>query len=136
MRPWEHRQAQIDGRRIQRIDGVGKVHVQIVAGIEPSGLSNQPLGKLGVDPPVAGLVGVRQCGAANRPTETHVVELGRLRRETCLDVAQALSVGDLGKRHHLILCGARQRPHGAVAIIARDNPIKRAPRQKIHQLRE
>jgi len=35
-----------------------------------------------------------------------------------------------------MLRAAGQRPHGAVAIIARNNPVESASRQKIQQLRE
>jgi hypothetical protein len=45
-------------------------------------------------------------------------------------------IGDLRKSHYLILCGAGQRPHCAVAIVARDNPVERAPWQEVHELRE
>ena len=79
MGPRKHRETQIDGGRVERIDSAGQIHVQSVAGIQPLGLRDQPLGKLGVDPPIAGFVGVGQRGTANRPRQTHVIELGRLR---------------------------------------------------------
>ncbi len=120
----------------KRIDGAGQVHAKIVGGVEPPRLSNQPLRKLGIDPPVAGFVGVGQRGAVNRPSEPHVIELGGLRRQTGLDVAQALPIGYLGESHHLVLCDARQRSHGAVAFIACDNPVERTPWQEIHELRK
>jgi hypothetical protein len=46
------------------------------------------------------------------------------------------AIGQLGERHDLILRGAGQLAHGAVAAVARDNPVEAAPRQKIHELRE
>ena len=42
-------------------------------------LRDQALAKLGVDPPIAGFVSVGQRGTANRPSQTHMIELGRLR---------------------------------------------------------
>jgi hypothetical protein len=45
-------------------------------------------------------------------------------------------VGKLRKRHHLVLHGAGQCPHGAIAFISRDDPVERAPWQEIHELRE
>ena len=63
----------------ERIDSAGQIHVQIVGGIQPPSLRDQSLAKLGVDPPIASFVGVGQCGAANRPSQTHMIELGRLR---------------------------------------------------------
>ena len=50
MGPWKHRETQIDGRRVERINSAGQIHIQIVAGIQPLGLRDQPLGKLCVDP--------------------------------------------------------------------------------------
>ena len=54
--PREHRQAQIDGRRIQCIDGVAKVYAQALTGIESPSLRDESVGELRVDPPVARLV--------------------------------------------------------------------------------
>src|SRR5271166_2347565 len=51
--PGEHRQAQIDGRGVQRIDAAGQVHSRAFADVETSGLSDQPLGELGIDAPLA-----------------------------------------------------------------------------------
>src|SRR5271169_895441 len=65
-----------------------------------------------------------------------MVALGGLCGEAGLNVPQALSIGQLGERHDPILCRAGQRPHRPVASIARDDPVERAPRQEIHQLRE
>ena len=136
MRPGEYRQAQVDGRGVQRIDAVGQVHAEAFAGIEPSGLSDQPLGKLGVDTPIARLVGIRQRGTADRFAKPHVIELRRLCRQARFNVAQALAVGQLGERHDLIVRGAGQLAHAAVAVVARDNPVESAPGQKVHDLRE
>src|SRR5262245_36218042 len=97
VRPRKHRQAQTNRRRVQSIDGVDQLRSQAVAGIEPSGLRDQPVGKLRVDPPVARFVGIRQGGAANWFAKPRMIELGGLRREAYFDVAQALTVGQLGE---------------------------------------
>jgi hypothetical protein len=59
-----------------------------------------------------------------------------VRRKACLDVPEALPVSDLRKSHHLKLRRASKRPHRTVAVITHDNPVERAPWQKIHELRE
>src|SRR5271167_549371 len=64
------------------------------------------------------------------------VEFGRLGGQAGLDVAQTLAVRQLGERHDLILSGAGQLSHRVVAVVARNNAIECAPRQKIHKLRE
>ena len=131
--PRKHRQAQIDCRRVQSIDGAGQVRSHAVVGVEPSGLSDQPVCKLGVDPPVASLVGIRQGRAADRFAKAQVIELGCLRRETHFDITQALSVGQLGERHDPVLFGTGQGSDPVIAVIAGDNPRERAPRQIIHE---
>ena len=134
--PGEHRHAQIDGRGIQRLDGVGEVHAQAFVGIEPSGLSDQPLGELGIDAPIARLVGIGKRGTADRFAKPHVVEFGCLGGQAGLNVTQTLAVRQLGERHDLILSGAGQLSHRVVAVVARNNAIECASRQKIHKLRE
>jgi len=59
-----------------------------------------------------------------------------LRRQTRLDVTQALPERQLGERHRPILLGAREGLNPTIATVARDDPRKCAPRQAIHQLRE
>jgi len=68
--------------------------------------------------------------------ESHVIELGRLRREADLDVAQALAVGQLRKGHDAKLFGAGQRLHVAIAVAPIDDAMEGLPRQEVHQLRE
>ena len=112
MRPRKHRQAQIDGRRVQRVDGVRQIQPEVLAGIQLScAWAISRCAKVGVDAPVARLVGIGQRRAPNRLAKAHVIELGRLRRQTGLDVAQALAVGQLGEGHHPELLRAGQRPH-------------------------
>jgi len=65
-----------------------------------------------------------------------VGELGRLRREAGLDVAEAFPVGQLGERQDAEVLGARERPHAAVAPVAVDDSREGRPRQEIHQLCE
>jgi len=73
LRPREHRQAQIDGGRVQSIDGGVQVQAQVFADVKLSCLGNEPLRQLGVDPPVARLVGIGQCRAPDRVAKAHVV---------------------------------------------------------------
>src|ERR1017187_3894266 len=73
---------------------------------------------------------------ACRLAKAHVVELRGLSRQADLDIAQALSVGQLRERHRSVLLGTAQRSHPSVATVARNNPRKGAPRQKIHELGE
>src|SRR5450830_1382620 len=136
VRPWKQRQAQIDGGGVQSIDRVAQLQAQTFVGIKLPRLGNQPVGELRVNAPVARLVGIGQRRSPDRLAKAHVVELRGLSRQADLDIAQALSVGQLRERHRSVLLGTAQRSHPSVATVARNNPRKLAPRQKIHELGE
>ena len=97
--PREQREAQVDGGRVQSVETLIETHADRIAGVQGPRDANQDLGEIGIDPPVARLVGVGQCGARHRGAESHVVELGAERTQARFDVAQAFAVGQLGKRH-------------------------------------
>ena len=118
-RPRKQRQAQIDGGGVQRIDGLGQIHLQRFVGIEPAGDADQRLRELVVDVPVARFVGVGQCAAADVAPHAQVVELGGLRAQARLDVAQALPVGQLREGHAQELVQAAEAAHIEVAAILR-----------------
>ncbi len=136
MRPREDRQAQVDGRCVQGVDGVGKFQTQILAGVQLAGPGDQPLRHFRMDAPVAPFVGIGQGRASNRLAEAHVVKFRRMHRQAYLDIAQAFPVAQLGKGHGAVLLGAGQRPHPVIAAVPLDNPGKGRPRQEIHDLRE
>ena len=133
-RPRKQRQAQVDGRGIQRIDRVGQFHAERLVHIERPRLGDQALPKLGIHAPVAQLVGVRQRRACHRGANAHMVEPVSVGRETGFDVAQTLPPGELGKSHDAQLIRARQRAHPQVRLIAADDAMKGLPRQKVHDL--
>ena len=54
--PRKHRQAQVDGAGIQRVDRVFQIDAKRLPGIQATGDSNERLGKLGIDTPVAHFV--------------------------------------------------------------------------------
>jgi len=136
MRPGEHRQTQVDGRRVQRIDGVRQFQPQVFVCIELPRLVDQPLREVGVDAPIARLVGIGQRRTANRFAQAHVVELASLRRQACFDIAQTLPVGQLGKSHHAKLFGTGQRAYATVAAVALNVTSEGRPGQKVHELGE
>src|SRR5437879_8308122 len=58
--PREKRQAQIDGRGVQGIHRLGQLHSERLVAVEVASGGNQDMSEIGVDPPVAVLVGVGQ----------------------------------------------------------------------------
>src|SRR5204862_8287211 len=95
--PGEKRQAQIDGRGVQGIHRLGQLHSERLVAVEVASGGNQNLSEIGVDPPVAVLVGVGQRVARNLSPETHMIELGLLSAKTSFDIAEAFAIGELSK---------------------------------------
>ena len=58
--PGEDREAQVDGGGIEGVDGIIEFRSQVLIGIQGSGEADEGLGEVGVDAPVAGLVGIGQ----------------------------------------------------------------------------
>src|SRR5271169_3528182 len=135
-RPREHRQAQIDGRGIEGIHGVGQFYPEVFVDVERTGLDDQPLSQLEVDAPVARLVGVGQRRASDRRTDAHVVKLAGLCRQTYFDIAQALAVGQLREGHDAKLFGATEATRPVIAAVTIDDTMEGLPRKEVHDLRE
>ena len=130
--PGEQREAQIDGGRVQSVETLIEIHADRIAGVQRPRDANQDLGEIGIDPPVARLVGVGQCGARHLGAESHVVELGAERTQARFDVAQAFAVGQLGKK----LIPARKAAQFVIAAIASYAFTEFVARELIHQLCE
>ena len=134
--PGKQRQAQIDGGGIQRIDRLGEIHRKGLLSIEPTRGADQRVGEFGVDAPVARLVGVGQGAAADLAAKTQVVELGGLRAQARLDVAQAFAVGQLCEGHGQKLVQAAEGAHVEIAAIFHHQAAEGMPRRELHELRE
>ena len=135
MRPGEDCQAQVDGCRVEGIDGIRKLQPEVVVRVKPARQGDQTVGQLGVDAPVALLVCVCQSRAPNRFPKAHVVKFGLLNRKAGFDVAQAFTIRQLRKCHCPVLLGAGQGPHAMVASISSNNPVECFPWQEIQALR-
>jgi hypothetical protein len=135
-RPREHRQAQIDGRGIEGIHGIGQFYAEVLVDVEPAGLDDQPLSQLEVDAPVARLVGIGQRRASDRCADPHVVKLAGLSCQTHFDIAQALAVGQLRESHDAKLLGATEAARPVIAAVSIDDAMEGLPRQEVHDLRE
>lgn len=134
--PGKEFQAKIDGRGIECVGGVCQFHVECIVGIQASSFSNQCLGKIGPDAPIATLVGMRQRVSTDGGPDTHVVELGRLRSQTTLDVPKALAVSQLRKGQAEKLIHAGEALDVAIAAVAGHTLGECLVRQEVHHLRE
>ena len=135
-RPRENGKAQVDGRGVEREDGVVEFQAQLFLGIERTRDADQLLGKLRIDPPVALFVGVGQRVARDLSANAHVVELVALGAQTDLDVAQTLAMSQLRERHAKKLREAGERFDVAVSTVAPNTLAEDVHRQMIHDLGE
>src|SRR5665213_1508931 len=128
-RPREHRQAQIDSRRIEGIYGIGQFYAEVLVDVERASLGDQPLSQLEVNAPVARLVSIGQRRASDRRADAHVVKRAGLSRQTHFDIAQALAVGQLREGHDAKLLGATEAARPVIATVPIDDAMEGLPRQ-------
>lgn len=134
--PGKHRQTQIDGCGIERVNGVLQVDAKRVVCVKRSRYADQALREIGVDTPVAYRVGIRERVARHRRTNTEVIKLRLLGTQTGFDIAQALAKRQLRKGHAQEVIQARKRFHFVLPLIAIDTTLKCRQRQVLHELRE
>src|SRR5664280_938279 len=134
--PRKHRQAQVDGAGIERVDRIFQIDAKRLPGIKTTGDSNERLGQVGIDAPVAHRVRIGQGVAGYAAADAHVIELARLCSQASFDVAQAFAIGKLRERHAEILIEARKRFDFVFAPVTRYAATKRRQWQMLHDLRE
>ncbi len=128
-RPRKYRQTQIDGRRVERVDGILEINAECVVGIGPPGP--------GPDAPIPRRIGIGQrVPRDDAAKKTGAIELSVLRPQACLDVAQALAIGQLRERHRQVLVEAREPLDLVLAVVARHAAMVRRKRQVFHHLGE
>jgi hypothetical protein len=117
-RPRKNREAQIDGGGVESVNGVFQLDSKRFVDVEPSCHSDQTLSEVAVDAPIPSRVGVGQGIARYSRAKTQVVELGRLSAKTSFDIAQALAIRQLRKRHREILIQATETLDLVVSAVA------------------
>lgn len=98
-RPWEKGKAQVDRRGVEGIHRLLQFHSKGVVDVQVPGRPDQYLGEVGVDTPVAVLVGLGQGGSGDPSPDAHVVQLGADGSQAGLDVAQTFPEGQLREGH-------------------------------------
>ncbi len=97
---------------------------------------DQDLGEIGIDPPIAFLVGHGQGLARDSRPDPHVVELLGASTQTGFDVAQALAIGKLGEGQAQEVVPAGEAAHSGIAPVALHAALKLPVRRMGHHLRE
>src|SRR5438105_15404746 len=72
LRPWEQGKTQVDGGRVERIEGIVECQQDQISGMKWSADAEQMLRKLGEDAPVVSLIGIGRSGARNLAAGVHV----------------------------------------------------------------
>jgi hypothetical protein len=134
--PGEQLQAEIDGRGVQRVGGMLQLNAEVVGLIQSPRLSDQNLSEVGVDPPVAMLVGIGQSAPSDNAAKAGVVEFFLKGVETSFDVSKALAIGQLSEGHAEKLIEAREVASPSVATIAGNATVELVSWKRIDQLRE
>src|ERR1035437_9503836 len=135
-RPRKHRQAQIDGRRVECVNRFLQIDTEGLVDIEASSNTNQALRDVGVDAPVAHHVGIGQRIARDHRTNPKVIQFGALRTQASFDVPKALPIGQLRERHTQELIQARESLDLVFALIASHAATECRQRKVFHQLRK
>jgi len=130
--PREQGKTQIDCGGIQGIDCLIQFHAEAFVGIQSSCLPDEHLGEVGVDAPVPDLVGIGQGIAGNVPTDTHMVELVSRSSEACLDIPQALPIGELCEGHAEKLVPVGEALDLVIAVVSNNAFAKFVDRKEFH----
>jgi hypothetical protein len=136
LRPGKERHAQVDDRGVQGVDRTVQFDAERFAGIERPRFVDQDLRKVGVNAPVATIVGVAERAARHPATNAQVVQPPLERLQAGDDVAQALAISQLGKCQAEKLVPTREGPCAMVATIARHALAKLVDGQVIDELGE
>jgi len=134
MRPGKNAQTKIYHCGIERVDRLRQFYPKAFIGIELASLCNQGLRPIGIDPPIARLVGVRQRASGDAAAKSHLIEQRRSGLQTGYDIAQAVPIGQLGKSHRQPLIVAAETAATNVAAIFFDATAKNFAVSERHNL--
>src|SRR5665647_1028114 len=135
--PGKHRQAQVDGAGVERVDRSVEFQSKRLLGVQGSGQANQVLGEVRIDLPRACCIRIGQRIARNSlTTKPHVIKPSGLGAQVDLDVAQGLAVGQLGECHGEELVQTREVLDLVFAPMVGHAASKHAQWQIEHELRK
>ncbi len=132
--PRKQREAEIDRGGVQGVETLLEIDAHRIVSIQRSRNTDQHLGKIGEDAPVAILVGIGQRRARHVTAEAQVVKFPLQGAKARLDIAKAFAVSQLSEGHRQILIPARELPQSAVPAVAGDTTTKLAIGKEADQL--
>jgi len=101
-------------------------------GVKDSGLADQDMGEVGIDAPVADLIGMSQSIARYVSSKAHVIKFLLIASKAGLDVSEAFPIGELGETHTKELIPAGKRFDLVVALVALDTFLKFVLGNELH----
>ena len=134
MRPGKNAQAKIDHRGVERVNRLRQFYPQAFVGKQLASLCNQGLCPVGIDPPIAGFVGVRQRAFGDAAAKSHLIEQRRSGLQTGNDIAQAVPISQLGESHRQPLIVAAETTATDVAAISFDATVENLAVSERHNL--
>jgi len=132
--PRKEFQTEIDGRRIERVNGLGKHRTQGFVRVKLPRLADQHLGEVGVDAPIVNAIGVGQRAARDRPSKSRMVKFGGNGAQAGLDVAQAFAERELCESQTKKLIATREATQPTIAVVATNAGVEFVSRHEVHQL--
>lgn len=134
--PWKQRETQINRRAVQRVNGICEIKTDVVIDVKFACAANQDGGNVRPYAPVSSFVRVGQRRPCNGLAQAHSVKLRWLRPQARLDIALALSIRHLRKRHYAKLFATAKTTDTDVAAMTSDDPVETRPRHEVHDLRK
>jgi len=74
--PREKGQTEVDSGRIQGIDRLIQLDAKGIGGVKLSGFHDKNLSEVGINPPVSGLIGMREGIAGDLPSDAQMIKSG------------------------------------------------------------
>jgi hypothetical protein len=97
---------------------------------------NQSLGKIGIDSPISKFVRIGESGSFQQGSETGVIQLSVMHRQTDLDVAETLSIRELSECHRQKLLPTSELSNAMVSVITFDTSPEFVVRDVFNDLSE
>ena len=133
--PWTELQAKFNRTAVEGIDDTVHAEPGRLVPVQVSRPCNQYLTEVMIDAPVPGLVDICQCRALDI-FDSGRVQLGGQSNQRCINAAQAILVGELGKTHDHKLVSAFEPDGMSVAIVSLYAFVELISRYERHYLSE
>lgn len=135
--PWTQFQTQADCAAVKGVDQIVDIEPEIVVIlIQWTSNVHEHTREVSIDPPVAKFVGFGKCIPGNSMSDPTMIEFTGHCFQAVLDIPEAVSLGKLGKTHHIEMVPAGEVADAMVPVVSGNAFIKFIFRDYGHQLCE